>query len=152
MSLPAELEGALDDEAQAPSPPADYALSANHTLASQLRVPMWGPDQQVGRIEKIAALEDYMLMAAFYVGVLHEERLHAHVELAPLQREWETVQPLVRGKTARDAEDSRRRARPELASRIAILRWRVDRLSEELQRLDREHDKVSRAYTLMTGT
>lgn len=152
MSLPDELQAALDPEANGSSPgPSDlkFALSDTHTLALALRVPMWAKDEQPGVQAKIAALEDYLLLAAFYVGALQQERTEAHVELAPKEQAFDDLQ--VSGKTGPERDRNRQTLRPPLWREIKQLRWQIDRLTETLERLDREHDKISRAYTLMSG-
>jgi hypothetical protein len=143
--LPSELRDALE----VPAPAGDvFALSDVHRKAKALRVPVFAHGTSAR--ERIAELEEYLLLAAFYVGALHEERTDAHVDLASIDEEWEALHAY--GKTAAEREGWRRQREPDLAARRHRLRWRVDRLSDEIARLDREHDKVSRAYTLIAGT
>lgn len=145
MGLPSELQDVL--EAPAGPPGEEYSLSENHQRAKALRIPVY--EKGTAAQERIAGLEDYLLLAAFYVGALHEERTDTHLKLATLEEQWDAMQAY--GKTAADRESWRRQRQPDLARRRHRLRWRVERLTEEIVRLDREHDKVSRAYTLITG-
>lgn len=128
-----------------------YELSPAHKLASDLRVPLFKAD--TGRQEKIGQLEDYMLLSAYYLGEVQAERLAAHQALAVALEEWAEVTTWETGgrKTDKGVEDAKRQMAPETWTTITRTRWRVERLSEEIERLDRDATKVSRAYTLITG-
>lgn len=151
MALDGELRSALDgDDAAIPTP---WKISEHHRKAADLRVPLFDPQASLTPKEKIDQLGDYMLLAAFYHGELHAERLASHQELAPLLGEWDAIEVGLSSKSTRAQEDQEKaKRRPQLASTLRELRWRVDRLTEEIVRLDRDHDKVSRAYTTMTGS
>lgn len=120
--------------------------------AAALRVPVF--EAGAGRLAKIAALEDHTLLSAFVAGDLHEERLGAYERMEPLKREWDGLtgwEAHTRSKTDVAANDAKRRLRPDLHAQIADLGWTIRRLSEEIARLAADSDRVSRAYTMLTG-
>lgn len=121
-------------------------------LAAGLRVPVFPRDAPPG--VRSAGMEEFMLVSAFHAGNLHEERLEAHAALEPLKREWELLegwQALQRGKTVESMNAAKRTLRPDLHDKISDLGWTIRRLTEELDRLERDATKVSRAYTMLMG-
>lgn len=149
-SLPADLEAVLE-EPEVASPSAAYVISDAHELASKLRVPLFARDENVTRTARVEQLEEYMLLSAYYLGEISRERLTVHRQLAGAEDEWAKLQPPVPGRTVKEDEQKKARFRPDLAAVIRESRWRVARLSEEIDRLDRDATKVSRVYTMMTG-
>lgn len=128
------------------------SVSDKLTLASQLRVPVF--ERGTAPREKCDALEEFTLVSAFHAAELHEERLGLHEQLRDLSSEWDHLdgwQPFRRSKTETAVEDAKRQLRPDLFDAIAGLRWTIGRLSEEIDRLERDAVKVSRAYTMLAG-
>lgn len=123
------------------------------TTALSLRVPVFEKD--AGSATKIAGLEDYLLLSAYTVGEMHEERAHLELELKGLSRDWSQLvgwEPLARGKTDTAAEAAKAQLRPDLHDEMEDLRHWIKQLNREIDRLDNEAKKVSRAYTLITGS
>lgn len=127
-------------------------ISSALQLASALRVPVFQRGTAVR--EKIDALEEYMLLSSYQAGELHEERLTRYREVAEVESEWAEMtgyEMLQRGKTDTAREEAKKQLRPELWDILREQRWHVARLTEEIDRLDRDANRVSRAYTIMTG-
>lgn len=134
-------------------------LSEVHVLAKALRVPLFAnpnPDEPPpSAMDKASALEDYMLLSAYYHGELCEERLTEQIAVRPDEVEWRDLvgwEPMRRGKTVSSIDDAKAMLRPELWARIDDARWRIARLTEQIDRLDRDATKASRAYTMLTAT
>lgn len=129
-----------------------YVLSEAHKTSAALRVPLFKPDTP--RSERVNQLEDYMLLSAYWLGECHSERLESYQELGRLEEQWGEVTTWDLGSrvTQAQVEEAKRNVDPECWTSMKRARWRVDRLSEEIERLDRDATKVSRAYTLITGT
>lgn len=128
-------------------------ISEAHQVASKLRVPVF--QRETAPREKIDQLEEYMLLSAYFAGELHRERLEHHQRVADLQLEWDHLagwEPFRRSKTETAVEDAKRQLRPDLYDAIADARWAIARLSEEIDRLERDATKVSRTYTFITGS
>lgn len=127
-------------------------ISDKLRLASQYRVPVFkrGAVLQAKKDE----LEEFMLVSAFHGGELHEERLGLYAELEPLKRRWENLQGWEmhrRNKTEAGVNDAKRQMEPRLHAQISDLGWKIRRLSEEIDRLERDAGQVSRAYTILTS-
>ena len=121
--------------------------------AAALRVPRL--ESGASPRERIEALETYLLDVAHMQGELEQARLDTHDALRHVEGEWEDLQGwemLRRGKTDRSIDDAKRQLRPELWDAICKARWLIARLTEQIERLERDATKVSRAYTLMTGS
>lgn len=104
---------------------------------------------------KIDELESYLLLTAWQQGELAEERLDALVTLQDLEHQWDHLdgwQGLKRTRTEAAVEDAKRQVAPQLYDQKRDLEWTIKRLSEEIDRLERDATKVSRAYSMMTGT
>jgi len=122
-------------------------------LASQLRVPVFA--RNAAPPEKSDALEEFTLVSAFHAGNLHAERLAAHEQLRDLTSEWEHLEgwePFRRSKTEAAVDDAKRQLRPDLYDAIRDARWTIARLGEEIDRLERDAQKCSRAYTMIAGS
>jgi hypothetical protein len=118
-----------------------------------LRVPVF--EHGVSPRVKIEQLESYLLLSAFQQGELAEERLDALVTFEDLRREWDHLEgwePYKRTRTEAGVEDAKRQLRPDLYDQRRDLEWTIKRLSEEIERLERDATKVSRAYSMTTGT
>jgi hypothetical protein len=129
------------------------ALSEQHVRARALRVPLFQPGTTVAA--KAEQMEDYMLLSAWYLGELHDERLTLRERLKPLRDEWEDLdgwQMFQRGKTDQSVDKAKQTIAPELRQQIRDIDWQITQLTCEIERLDRDATKVSRAYTMLTGT
>lgn len=135
---------------------AIVALSDDFKLAQQFRVPLWDRKGVKTTGQLAEELAEYMLLSAFYAGALHEERLGHYEELRGLQVRWEDLEgwEMFRtGKTDSSREEAKKICDPELYAEIAARKWIIARLSEEIERLNRDGEKtVSRTYTILTGT
>lgn len=135
-----------------PAQDHDYERTKPLATAAALRVPVFPP----GTLAQVKseALEDFMLLSAYCAGECHEERLGVFEELERLEVEWEGLigwENLRRGSTDKSVEVAKRDFRPRLHGAIRLARFRVRRLTEEIDRLDRDATKVSRAYSIITG-
>jgi len=122
-------------------------------VATGLRVPVFA--RETPPRAKIEALESYLLLGAFTQGELAEERLSLMVDLVPIEDEWSHLagwEDLKQTRTEKGVMDAKRRLRPDLFDQLTSLRWMIARLQEEIDRLERESTKISRAYTFMTGS
>jgi hypothetical protein len=118
-----------------------------------LRVPVF--EKGVAPRAKIEQLESYLLLSAFTQGELSEQRLDALVALQEFGREWDHLdgwQALKRTRTEAAVEDAKRQLNPVLFDQKRDLEWTIKRLSEEIERLERDATKISRAYSMITGT
>lgn len=132
-------------------------LSKAFNLAKALRVPLWSDeDGPKPPLRLSGELGEYMLLSAFYAGELHEERLEIYAEQRAKQEEWDHLEgwePFRNGKTDSSREEAKRLLRPELWDELQAAKWVVARLTDEIDRLNRDAEKaVSRAYTMLTGT
>jgi hypothetical protein len=121
--------------------------------AAKLRVPR--VERELGVRARVEALEDYLLESAWHQGELAEARLELYGQLRELEEKWDHLdgwQALKRTKTEAAVDDAKRQLRPELYDGIKKARWLIRRLSEEIERLERDATKCSRAYTLATGS
>jgi hypothetical protein len=126
---------------------------ASLPLTLRLRVPVFPP----GTISsaKIEQLEEYLLVAAYRVGEMHEERAGLALALQEADEEWAAIDGyhgLMRSKTELAVEAAKADLNPVLAKQRRWLRHWIKQLDLEIHRLDREYDKVSRAYTMITGS
>jgi hypothetical protein len=121
--------------------------------ATKLRMPRIPRDQ--GARARIDALEDYMLLIAWHQGELSEARLGLYDELRTVNDAWAELvgwENFRRGKTDASIDEAKAKARPDLARARRQAQWLVARLTEEIDRLEKDATKASRAYTLATGS
>lgn len=127
-------------------------------IASQLRVPVFdrlkAPRYSMRDLSEEMA--EYMLLSAHVAGDLHEERLGLRADLEDQLREWEQLggwEIYRQGKTDSSREEAKKQHSPELWDAISRLKWVIQQLTDEIERLNRDAEKcVSRAYTILTGT
>lgn len=130
-------------------------MTRSHALitAAALRVPIFRPGTH--RQAKLDSLEEYMLVSAYWLGECHEERLSDYEALRGKESEWDQLQgweAFRRGKTDSSIDEAKKVVRPDLWAEITDGRWHVARLTDEIERLDRDATKVSRVYSIITGT
>lgn len=106
---------------------------------------------------KIEQLESYLLLSAFTQGQLTEERVDWLSSLVPLKDQWDHMPEhlwaeLRRTRTETAVTHAKRIAMPDVYDKIQDHEWMIKRLTEEIDRMEREASKVSRAYTMITGS
>lgn len=129
-----------------------YGRSEALETAITLRVPRF--EQGVLRDTKADDIGDYILENAAVKGDLAEERLLTHEQLAPLEEEWEALEGWEQfrvGRTDKSVEEAKKVLREDLHHAIRVLRWRVKRLDEEIERLEGDYARASRYYTTLAG-
>lgn len=121
--------------------------------AVTLRIPVF--EREVPPKQRIDELADYMLLTAYWQGEMNAERLDLLETLKTAQHEWDHLEgwePHRRNKTEAGVNDAKRQLRPDLYDQMKDLSWKVKRLVEEHERLERDATKTSRVYSMMTGT
>lgn len=140
----APLDEAVKDE---PTPEVDPL-----EVALQLRAPVF-PRGTNSRV-KSEQMEEFMLLSAYWQGELNEERHRLIVEAAPHQDEWDKLEgwePYRDGRTDESVDRAKRVIREDLWDILQVKRRRVRALTNEIDRLERDAAKVSRAYTMLSG-
>lgn len=125
--------------------------------AAKLRMPRRDPDAALGY--NIEQIEDYLIDTAIHRGNLEEARLFAKDALDDLLTEWGTLDPagyephLATGvrRTQAAVERAKALAEPGLAQGVREARRLVDRLTDQIKRLELDDRAASRRYTMMTG-
>jgi hypothetical protein len=121
-------------------------------VAGALRVPVF--DRETAVRAKADALEEFILVGAHWCGEMHAERRELLAEGARLQDEWDGLQGWEmhrRGKTDASVDRAKAEVAPDLWKRLRTIRRRVRALTDEIGRLDRDYEKASRAYTIISG-
>jgi hypothetical protein len=102
---------------------------------------------------KIDALSSYLILTAQTRADLYRARLHVHESLHRLREQWIDLRgweaPARPTNTQIDA--AKRRYAPELAAGLAEARHLVDRLTEQISRLEVDDRWASRTYTMLVG-
>lgn len=114
----------------------------------EIRVPTFTPEDSPA--VKIERLEEWVLGTAAVAGALASERLEAHEHLAAAAHAWDELEAGF-GKSQAEQRKAKAMLRPDLDFTIRHRRWLIERLGEEIDRLEREYAKVSRAYTMIAG-
>lgn len=131
-------------------------FSEDFVKAQRLRVPLWDRQGEKSTIALSEELAEYMLLSAWYAGALHEERLGHYAELRRLQGQWDHLEgwEMYRtGKTDSSRDEAKKLCDPDLWDELQARKWIIARLTEEIDRLNRDGEKaVSRTYTILTGT
>jgi hypothetical protein len=107
--------------------------------------------------EKIEQLEFYLLQTA----ELRQEALYAKLLVQQavdvLEDEWVSMEgweinlPSGSRRSVADVREAKRQANPVLFSSIQTGKRLVDRLSEQVRRLEKDDQVCSRTYTFLTG-
>lgn len=121
-------------------------------VALTLRVPVFSRGTLAQ--EKTAAMEEFMLLSAYWQGELNAELHRIIVESAPFQDEWDKLegwQAFREGRTDESVNAAKRVIREDLWDKLQSNRRRVRALKGEIDRLERDASKVSRAYTMLSG-
>lgn len=124
--------------------------------ASLLRMPKLDPNFSPGL--KIAALEEYLLQIAYHRGDLEEaigwvlEAKHeARRKLDDVQG-WEVNLPRGAQRTQEAILEAKRKIAPDSYAILRDTDYYLKRLERQVRRLEHDHDAVSRAYTMVTGS
>lgn len=122
------------------------------TDSHKLRVPVF--EAEVPPRSRIDQLETHMLLIAFTQGQLNARRVEVELWLRPLHEEWANMkgwQQFRRSKTETGVEAAKRESNPALAKSIDDLEFERRELRAEIDRLELDSVKVSRAYSMITG-
>lgn len=122
--------------------------------ASKVMVPTFRGREMSAR-QKIEELEDHLFVVARWRCQLEEARLWMQDARRKLEDEWEDIegwQSAASGKTKQAMVDAKRTIRPDLYDGIRSAKFLIERLSEQIRRLERDEEyAVSRGYTLISG-
>lgn len=123
--------------------------------AARLRMPRRDPHAALSfNVEQV---EDYLTETAIHRGELEEARLYAKDGLDVLTDQWADVEGweihVPKGARATLAGVDRAKAiqAPELANGMNTARRLIDRLTDQIKRLEIDDKAASRRYTMMTG-
>lgn len=106
---------------------------------------------------KIDQLESYLLLTAEARQEAQLAKLMVQEALDSLQSEWDDIEgwevelPTGGRRTQGDVVEAKRRVRPDLYSSIQTGKRLVERLGEQVKRLERDDAATSRVYTIITG-
>lgn len=98
--------------------------------------------------------EDFLLTSAWWAAELCEERLLAQESKWDLDEKWENTdgwQQFRQGKTDTSVDRAKAMFMPELAEGRRKAEWLIARLGEQIDRLERDAAKVSRAFKISSG-
>lgn len=121
-------------------------------VALTLRVPVF--ERGTLPQAKAAAMEEFMLLSAYWQGELNLDRHLVLADAAPLQDEWDKLEgweSFRQGRTDSSVDAAKRVIREDLWDALQEKRRRVRALTNEIDRLERDASKVSRAYTMLSG-
>jgi hypothetical protein len=127
-------------------------------VAARLRMPRRDADATL--TWNIEQVEDYLIQTAVTRGELEEARLHAKDALDELADQWLLLDPagyephLPTGVRTTQAavERAKALAEPDLAASVKQCRRLIDRLSDQIKRLELDDKAASRRYSMMTGS
>lgn len=106
---------------------------------------------------KIEQLESYLLLTAEARQEALLAKLMIQESLDVLQAEWDEIEgwevelPTNGKRTQADVLEAKRRTRPDLYGSIQTGKRLVDRLTEQVKRLEKDDAATSRVYTIITG-
>lgn len=127
--------------------------------AATLRVPSFEERTSAGI--KISGLEDWGYEAAIKRGDLEEARLWVSEVLHRFTLDWTQLEGwdvnLPGGKRRKDATrdditDAKRQANPELFVNISDMKHLLSALGDQIRRIEKDEERVSRQYTFITGS
>jgi hypothetical protein len=128
---------------------------------SRIRIPNLrvkdSDDQPLSPGQKIEQLESYLLLTAEGRQEAHLAKLIVQEALDVLQEEWDQIEgweielPSNSKRTGPEVVEAKRRTNPDLYGSIQTAKRLIDRLGEQIKRLEKDDGVSSRAYTLITG-
>lgn len=116
-----------------------------------MRAPRYDKDK--GRRERIDELEAYLLESAFMQGELTETRVDFEQTLWPLEEVWANLtgwEHLRRTRTETAVTAAKRMVDPETYNAMEDIKWIITKLTQEIDRMERDSSKVSRAFSMET--
>jgi hypothetical protein len=144
----------------------DLIRASIHRVAREVRVPpeirRGSPNEISGELEalrpqqKSSHIENYMVDVAEARGELEEHRVILLDALHELRRQgrelpWQNYLQNVRKPTQHQVAEAKRRAAPDLVASIETAEHLLGQIRNQLDRLDKEHDSMSRIYTILVG-
>jgi len=118
-------------------------------------MPLFNPG--MGARDRVDALENYLNLTAVLRQELDNARLHAWTAMAILTEQWDQIegwQVKIRSSnkpTQSEVTEAKRLCRPDLHGGISEAKWLINRLSEQIHRLEIDDKTASRLYTLIVG-
>jgi hypothetical protein len=127
-----------------------------YTVAKVKAPSFKGRDPKPNAGQKIEELEDHLFEIARWRCELEEARLYMHDARRELEDQWDEIEgwQAVAGKvkTKQDVVAAKKTIRPDLYDGIRMAKFLIERLSEQIRRLERDEEyAVSRGYTLISG-
>lgn len=106
--------------------------------------------------ERIRQMEEYLQITAYYEGELTEERVSWLRKKVVVQDRWDSIPesqwgPHRRTRTETAVAQAKRMVDPNLYGELQDIEWVIKRLTEEIDRMEREGKRASRIYTMITG-
>ena len=144
----------------------DAIRASIHRVAREVRVPQQirrgKPNEISGELEplrpqeKASYIEDYMVDVAEARGELEEHRVVLFDSLHTLRQQgqeipWQNYLQGVKKPTQQQVVEAKRRAAPEIVSGIETAEHLVSQIKNQLDRLDKDHEAMSRVYTIVAG-
>lgn len=135
---------------------SDALAECRETLrrVSQVKMPSL---RELSSTEKIAQLESYLLLTAEARQEAHLAKLIVQEALDLLQAQWDAIEgweielPSNSKRTGPEVVEAKRRTNPDLYGSIQTAKRLIDRLTDQIKRLEKDDGVSSRAYTLITG-
>ena len=112
-------------------------------------------DRLMSSSMRVELLEEFMLESAYIQGDLTEARVEWEKVLWPLEQEWHDItgwEEFRRNKTEAGVRAAKRMVRPDLWAMMEDIRWVIKRMGDEIERMESTAAKVSRSYTMETGS
>lgn len=108
--------------------------------------------------QKVELVEDYLVETAIARSELERARLYMHEAHHALLRQWDDIQGWQAhvGWSSRTTQDDIRLAKkeinPGLYASMVEAKFLIDRLGQQIARLELDDKAASRAYTIITGS
>lgn len=124
--------------------------------AASVQMPRFNPGMEPR--DRVELLEDYLNQTAVVRAELDRARLHAYTAMAALTEQWDAIegwQIKIRSSskpTQAEVTEAKRLCQPDLYRGISDAKWLINRLGEQIHRLEIDDKAASRLYTLIVGT
>lgn len=129
-------------------------IRAALTTAGAVRFPSVMKTENLSN--QIETVQDYLILTAQTRGDLELARLHAWAAHDLLREQWDDLygyQNLIEGKrTLAAVHRAKAAARPDLARGLQTSKYLIERLTEQIKRLEIDDKAASRVYTMLTGS
>lgn len=119
------------------------------------QVPTFPQEERVLREVKAERLSDHILACTLLRAEVAELRAGILAQLRDARKEWRDLQgwePHLRRRSDRSKEaefEAKRQLRPELAERIELGEFSVERCEEEMDRLDKDATRCNQAWQMI---